>query len=135
MIAFGADSTPAYVGTDWTGTGLEGSDSDKVAEAELLETFKLASCCNVELHCQDSSLISPGTIFSSSWLTMETTRCRMERMGVAESTVDEGGSVLPPLDSRTPCERGEPLLAADASRCFSWSWLKDTSRLRIDTRS
>ena len=30
-------------------------------------------------------------------------------------------------------ERDESLLAADASRCFSWSCSKDISRLRIDT--
>ena len=51
---------------------------------------------------------------------------RMEMMGVAESNVDEGGSVLHPFDSRTSAERDESLSVAEAlrcSRCSCWSCL------------
>ena len=40
MTAIGAESTPAYVGTGWRGTGFERSASDKVTDAELRKTFK-----------------------------------------------------------------------------------------------
>ena len=98
VTAFGAVSTPAYVGTGWTGTGFEGSDLDRVTDAEL-ETLRqpVAVICYEVLFCSASSSISPRSIFSSSRLTIEARRCRMERMGLAGSNVDEGSSVMPPL--------------------------------------
>ena len=53
----------------------------------------------------------------------------MEMMGVVGSSVDVG-SVLPPLVSGTLADRGESLLAADASKCSSWSCSYDISGLK-----
>ena len=76
---------------------------------------------------------------------------RFLRVPPLELAVDNGGQAVPDGEDgrgRIECrwrlhaasfcfgytaERDEFLLAADASRCFSWSCSKDISRLRIDT--